>query len=167
MPTGLQTVRASLANIDQRRGRAGRTAPGVCYRLWDAAETRGFTRAPEPEITRADLSGLVLALAEWGERNPDNLNWFTPPPMGVFGQPSNGCQLGADGGFTLIEKGRAMTGLPIAPALAALIVDIDDLVKKLAARIASLIGEPSLARSADLTERLRHFERDRSIRGNG
>ena len=80
--TGLQTVRAARANVDQRRGRAGRIGPGVCYRLWDAAETKGLTQAPEPEISRADLSGLVLALAEWGERDASNLNWLTPPPKG-------------------------------------------------------------------------------------
>ncbi|MEL7541470.1 MAG: helicase-related protein, partial [Pseudomonadota bacterium] len=54
--TELQTVRAARANVDQRRGRAGRLGPGICYRLWDEAESRGLTAAPEPEIRNADLS---------------------------------------------------------------------------------------------------------------
>ncbi|MEQ9504980.1 MAG: helicase-related protein [Hyphomonas sp.] len=78
--TRLSTVRASRASADQRRGRAGRTAPGVCYRLWDEAATRGLMAAPTPEILTSDLSGLVLALAEWGERDPSKLTWLDAPP---------------------------------------------------------------------------------------
>lgn len=166
--TGLKTVRASLANIDQRRGRAGRTGPGVCYRLWDAAETRGFTRAPEPEIERADLTGAILALAEWGERDPANLTWLTPPPAGRVLAAQNRLQaLGAlDQALGLTPKGREMSRLPLPPALAALIVEVTDPGEKaLAARIAAVLSEPGTGgRSPDLTERLRTFETDRSQR---
>jgi ATP-dependent helicase HrpB len=62
----LETVRVAVANADQRRGRAGRTGPGVCYRLWREAEMRGFAASPSPEIDNADLTGLALDLARWG-----------------------------------------------------------------------------------------------------
>ena len=62
--TRLSTVKASRASVDQRRGRAGRLSPGVCYRLWDEAATRGLMPAPVPEILKSDLSGLVLALRD-------------------------------------------------------------------------------------------------------
>lgn len=65
--TELQTIRAARANVDQRRGRAGRLGPGICYRLWDEAETRGLTPAPEPEILTSDLSNLLLTLSDCGQ----------------------------------------------------------------------------------------------------
>src|SRR6185295_17517174 len=64
--TRLETVRVSRAAADQRRGRAGRTAPGVCYRLWDEPQTAAFEPANGPEILAADLTGFVLDLAHWG-----------------------------------------------------------------------------------------------------
>ncbi|HAQ77401.1 MAG TPA: ATP-dependent helicase HrpB, partial [Hyphomonas sp.] len=80
--TRLSTVKASRASVDQRRGRAGRLSPGVCYRLWDEAATRGLMAAPVPEILKSDLSGLVLTLAEWGERDATRLTWMDAPPAG-------------------------------------------------------------------------------------
>src|SRR5205823_6865428 len=63
--TRLETVRVSRASADQRRGRAGRTAPGICYRLWDAPQTASLEAANRPEILAADLSGFMLDLAYW------------------------------------------------------------------------------------------------------
>ena len=68
--TRLETVRVSRAAADQRRGRAGRVEPGICYRLWDEAETGAMPAYPQPEILAADLSSLVLDLAQWGVREP-------------------------------------------------------------------------------------------------
>ena len=68
--TRLETVRASRAAVDQRRGRAGRTEPGVCYRLWDEPQTASLAAYTQPEILSADLSSLVLDLAQWGVRDP-------------------------------------------------------------------------------------------------
>ena len=68
--TRLETVRASRAAVDQRRGRAGRTEPGVCYRLWDEPQTASRAAYTQPEILSADLSSLVLDLAQWGVRDP-------------------------------------------------------------------------------------------------
>ena len=70
--TRLETVRASRAAVDQRRGRAGRTEPGVCYRLWDEPQTASLAAYTQPEILSADLSSLVLDLAQWGVSDPDD-----------------------------------------------------------------------------------------------
>src|ERR1051325_4276822 len=71
--TRLETVRASRAAVDQRRGRAGRTSPGICYRLWDEPQTPSLPAFTQPEILSADLSSLVLDLAQWGVRDPSAL----------------------------------------------------------------------------------------------
>ena len=68
--TRLETVRVSRANADQRRGRAGRVEPGVCYRLWEEAANGGLAPFAQPEILAADLSGLALDLAVWGVADP-------------------------------------------------------------------------------------------------
>ena len=68
--TRLETVRVSRAAADQRRGRAGRTEPGVCYRLWDEPQTASLEAYARPEILAADLSGLLLDLAQWGAADP-------------------------------------------------------------------------------------------------
>lgn len=168
LSTALQTVRAARANVDQRRGRAGRLGPGICYRLWDEAETRGLTAAPEPEIQNADLSGLMLTLADWGEPNPDSLNWLTQPPSRrLKAARQDLLALGAldeSGGLT--KTGREMTKLPLSPRLAALIVSAKtDPERALAAQVAALISERGIGgNSADLNERLARFQSDRSRR---
>lgn len=168
LSTELQTIRAARANVDQRRGRAGRLGPGTCYRLWDEAETRGLTPAPEPEIQNADLSGLVLTLADWGETEPQRLNWLTPPPKGRLAAAQR--DLLGLGAITetgaLTPKGRDMSRLPLAPRLAALIIGADsDGEKARAAQIAALISERGIGgNSADLADRLARFEADRSPR---
>ena len=83
--TRLETVRASRASADQRRGRAGRTEPGVCYRLWEEAATGALPPFARPEILDADLSGLVLDLALWGARDPPACAWLDPPPAPARG----------------------------------------------------------------------------------
>ena len=77
--TRLETVRVSRAAADQRRGRAGRTEPGVCYRLWDERQTQSLAAFAEPEIRSADLAGLLLDCAEWGATDPRSLSWIDPP----------------------------------------------------------------------------------------
>ncbi len=164
----LATRKAARANVDQRRGRAGRTAPGVCYRLWDEAETRGLPAAPQPEILLADLSGLVLAAAEWGARDPQRLFWIDPPPEGRLAAAR--ADLGAlgaldvEGGIT--ARGRDIARLPLDPKLAALIAAAATPADKaLAAEIAALISERGLGGAAtDLRERIERFRKEGSPR---
>src|SRR6185437_7912732 len=78
--TRLETVRVSRAAADQRRGRAGRTEPGVCYRLWDEPQTASLEPYAQPEILAADLSGFMLDLAHWGVTDPGRLAFLDPPP---------------------------------------------------------------------------------------
>jgi len=164
----LSTVKASRASVDQRRGRAGRTAPGVCYRLWDEAATRGLVAAPQPEILSSDLSGLVLALAEWGERDAHNLTWLDVPPAGKLKAATDMLeQLGAldeSGGLTAL--GAEMARLPLSPRLAALVAGAGSPGERaLAAEIAALAGERGIGgHSADIRERSARFRSDRSPR---
>ena len=85
--TRLETVRVSRASADQRRGRAGRTDPGVCYRLWDAPQDLALLPYSEPEIKAASLAGLVLDCAEWGAVDPLSLSWLDPPPAAALRSP--------------------------------------------------------------------------------
>src|SRR4051812_7815317 len=82
--TRLETVRVSRAGADQRRGRAGRTEPGVCYRLWDEPQTASLEAYARPEILAADLSSLLLDLAQWGTSDPATLSFLDPPPSGAL-----------------------------------------------------------------------------------
>ncbi|WP_428408841.1 ATP-dependent helicase HrpB [Hyphococcus sp.] len=164
----LVTRKASLANVDQRRGRAGRLGPGVCYRLWDEPATRGLTAHPEPEIVTGDLSGLALALAEWGERDPARLCFLDAPPKVRYAAAvQNLTALGAldeDGALTV--RGREMARLPMAPSLAAMIAGAQaGRDRSLAAEIAALASEPGLGGpSTDVRDRLLRFRRDGSPR---
>ena len=84
--TRLETVRVSRASADQRRGRAGRLAPGVCIRCWSAGEDAGLVPYTRPEILDADLAGLALDLASAGIPDPAELRWLDTPPAAAFAQ---------------------------------------------------------------------------------
>lgn len=166
--TRLETQRVSRATADQRQGRAGRTEPGVCYRLWDEPETAGLRPYTEPEIRAADLAGLVMDCAAWGVADPARLQWLDPPPPGALAAArAELVTLGAlDGDGRLTSRGRAMRDLPLPPRLAAMIVEAAALgAANAAADIAAIIVERGLGLpSVDLDERLRTFRRDRSPR---
>lgn len=164
----LVTRRASRASADQRRGRAGRLGPGVCYRLWDEEGTRGLAAEPTPEILTANLEGLALALAEWGEIEAARLPWIDAPPAGRFAAARASLTslgaLDADGGLT--ARGREMAALPMEPRLAAMIAGArNEGERALAAEIAALIGERGLGGpSTDIRDRLERFRNDTSPR---
>jgi len=168
--TRLDTVRVSRAAADQRRGRAGRTEPGVCYRLWDQPQTQSLAPFAEPEIRAADLSGLVLDCAEWGTPDPRTLSWIDPPAATAIDaarqQLTELEALDAQGRITNI--GRRLRSLPLPPRLARMALAAAELGHaREATEIAAVIVERGLGGSdADLDHRLQEFRRDRSRRAN-
>ena len=166
--TRLETVRVSRAAADQRRGRAGRTEPGIAYRLWEEAATLSLPAFAPPEILNADLSGLLLDCAAWGVAEPARLPFLDPPPPAALAEARKLLDdLGAlDPDGCLTEEGRAIRTLPLPPRLARMLIDAARLGEAAtAARIAALIVERGLGGvSADLVERLEQFERERSPR---
>jgi ATP-dependent helicase HrpB len=168
--TRLETVRASRAAVDQRRGRAGRTEPGVCYRLWDEPQTASFAAYTQPEILSADLSSLVLDLAQWGVSEPTALAFLDPPPLPAL-KEARGLlrELGAldvDGRIT--AEGKSLRALALPPRLARMIVDSQSLgTGHAAAEIAAILTERGLGGdNVDLDVRLDAFRRDRSQRAD-
>jgi ATP-dependent RNA helicase HrpB len=168
--TRLETVRASRAAVDQRRGRAGRTEPGVCYRLWDEPQTASLAAYTQPEILSADLSSLVLDLAQWGVSDPTTLAFLDPPPAPALKEAHSLLgELGAlDGDGRITEEGKSLRALALPPRLARMIVDSDRLGAGAdAAEIAAILTERGLGGdSVDLDARLDQFRRDRSQRAS-
>ena len=166
--TRLATVRVSRAGADQRRGRAGRTQPGVCYRLWDEAQTKGLPAFARPEILESDLSGLALDLARWGARDASGLSFLDPPPAGAYAEARGLLMrleaLDAAGGLT--AHGQAMARLPLAPRLAHMLLRAAaGGAAQRAALIAAVLSEPGLGgREVDLAQRLANLDRDRTQR---
>ncbi len=168
--TRLETVRASRAAVDQRRGRAGRTEPGICYRLWDEPQTASLAPFTQPEILSADLSSLVLDLAQWGVSDPATLSFLDPPPVpalkearALLGELD---ALDADGRIT--AEGKSLRALALPPRLARMIVDSHRFGHgEEAAEIAAVLTERGLGGDAvDLDHRLDQFRRDRSQRAS-
>lgn len=166
--TRLATVRVSKSSAEQRMGRAGRTEPGACYRLWDEEQTRGLVPHQNPEIREADLTGFALDLARWGARSAEGLALLDPPPAGAFSEARKVLgRLGAlDADGALTAHGRRLAAMPLSPRLAHLVVTAaDDGLADLGARIAAVLSEPGLGgNDVDLRERLKGLERDRSPR---
>jgi ATP-dependent helicase HrpB len=166
--TRLETVRASRAAVDQRRGRAGRTEPGVCYRLWDEPQTASLVAYTQPEILSADLSSLVLDLAQWGVTDPAQLAFLDLPPAPALNEARSLLrELGAlDGDGRITAEGQSLRALALPPRLARMIVDSHRLgAGEEAADIAAILTERGLGGdSADLDARLDQFRRDRSQR---
>jgi ATP-dependent helicase HrpB len=165
--TRLETMRVSRAAADQRRGRAGRTEPGICYRLWDEPQNAALEPFARPEILSADLSSFALDLAAWGTQ-AENLSFLDPPPRAAFAAArSHLAELGAiDGDGRITDEGRHLRRLPLPPRLARMVVDAAAAGQALpAAEIAALIGERGFGDDVDLRERLSALRRDGSPRG--
>ena len=161
--TRLETVRVSQASADQRRGRAGRLEPGICYRLWTQEAERGLLPFTPPEILDADLAPLALELAAWGAGDAASLPWLTPPPPASLATArALLADLGAiDDAGTITPHGRAMARLGLHPRLAHLVLRGRELGQgKVAALLVAVLGErdflrlPPGQRDADLRHRV-------------
>ena len=162
--TRLLTRQVSRASADQRRGRAGRTEPGVCYRLWSDEQDRRLLAQAPPEILSADLVPVVLELAQWGARRPDDLDWIDSPPAAHWQQAVDLLQwlglLDADGGLT--GQGREALAMGVHPRLAHMLLRGRQFgLATTAAKLAALLEERDLLdrdAGCDITARLRLLE---------
>ncbi|GBE13649.1 ATP-dependent RNA helicase HrpB [bacterium BMS3Bbin14] len=159
--TRLATVRISRASAVQRQGRAGRLGPGVCYRLWGGGVEYGLQDFDRPEILEADLTGLALQLAAWGDGDPGRLQWLDPPPPGAFAAARTVLTgLGAlDKNGRITSRGRDMAGLPLHPRLAHMLLNGRRLgCLSRACDLAALLSERDIQkdydRSVDIADRL-------------
>ncbi|MGN6487838.1 MAG: ATP-dependent helicase HrpB, partial [Devosia sp.] len=166
--TVLETRRISRAAAEQRRGRAGRVEPGVCYRLWGEGQNAAMAAFDPPEMLEADLSGLALDLAGWGVSDPGQLRFLDPPPkpawteaVALLGELE---AIDAQGRITV--EGKALARLPLHPRLAHMVhraAEEDDALT--AAEIAVLLGERGLGGDEiDIGGRLERFRRERGKR---
>jgi ATP-dependent helicase HrpB len=144
--TRLTTVRVSRASADQRRGRAGRLAPGTCYRCWDQNEERGLVPRSSPEILEADLVPLALDLAVQGTR-PDELPWLDAPPAAAHAQATELLkELGAlDDDGRVTPHGREIAEFGVHPRLAHMLLKAGG-DARIAADLAALLGERDILR---------------------
>jgi len=160
--TQLVTQRVSLASADQRRGRAGRVAPGICYRLWSEPETRSLSAYTPPEILTSDLAPLALEIAAWGERDTSALRLLDQPPKGTFTEAQlllRGLEA-LDGENRITPHGRACMSFGAHPRLAHMMIRGSELgLGATTAALAAVLSERDItrARDTDLRTRLEIF----------
>ena len=166
--TRLTTAKAARAAVDQRRGRAGRTEPGVCWRLWSEAATGGLDAFARPEILSSDLAGLLLDCAAWGVTDPRRLRFLDPPPAPALAEARAMLDgLGAlDGDGRLTATGATLRALPLPPRLARMVASAaGEGFGRAAANLAAVLVERGLGGDGvDLDERVERFARDRGER---
>lgn len=141
---GLETVAASQASADQRRGRAGRQAPGRCVRLWSPAEQQRRPLQDLPELQRADPQPTLLDLARWGAGLGEELAWLEPPPQALFLEGRQQLQqlnlIGPDGQIT--RTGRLVATFGVHPRLGLMMVEARRWgVEQLGCDLAALLSE--------------------------
>lgn len=164
--TRLETQRAAKASIDQRAGRAGRTQEGVVFRLWHEGQTASLPNYERPEILEADLSSLVLDLAEWGVSEPGNLKWLDLPPKNAWAEAVN--QLisieALDETGAITPNGKKIRSMPLPPPLANMVLQSGQQSKQ-AAFLALLLSERGLGgNTVDLSHRVENAKHDKSQR---
>jgi len=172
--TQLVTESIPRASADQRAGRAGRLAPGICRRLWTRAQEVGRPDRRTPEILESDLAPLALELALWGVKDPAELSWLDPPPAPAWNQALELLRtLGAlDRRDSITPLGRALAELPVHPRLGVMLLGAAPEERQTAADLCALISErdpflpePGRARPADLGLRLEALRAARARRG--
>lgn len=166
--TGLETLRTSRASATQRAGRAGRLGPGHCYRLWSEHEQQSLAAQNAAEILQADLTPLLLELANWGVSDFSQLSWLDRPPAGHIAQAQSLLKkLGAlDANHRITKQGQQLMRFGLHPRLANMLLQAEDgAMKSLAANCAALLTDGSSSRSSDISERLRELNRSGAKRG--
>jgi ATP-dependent helicase HrpB len=141
----------SQASAEQRAGRAGRTAPGVCLRLWPEAAHRSRPERETPEIRRVDLAGAVLQIASWIEPDLAAFPWFEPPRPAALASAQRlleRLEAMSDSGITPL--GRDLVRLPLPPRLGRMLIAGHQLgaVERVALAAALLSERDPLVRSA-------------------
>ena len=175
----LVTTSVSRASAEQRKGRAGRLGPGVCYRLYGKHDLQGMLPFTQPEMLVSDLSQLALELAVWGVKDPRELSWLDTPPAAAW-ESGLGLlrDLGAiDQSNAVTPFGRAMAGLPLHPRLSCLMVRAQELgCVSLGADLAALLTERDIFRHSatnrifaepDVSERVDALRRRRMGKETG
>ncbi|MEW6186045.1 MAG: ATP-dependent helicase HrpB [Thermodesulfobacteriota bacterium] len=174
------TVTISQASAEQRKGRAGRLGPGVCYRLYSRHEYESMQPFTPPEILSLDLTSLVLELIDWGVKDPSALSWLDSPPKAAWEAGKELLtKLGAlNYSGILTSSGREMAALPLHPRISRLLLKAHDLdLPQVGADLAALLSERdilrpgfsagrSLRKEADIGERLQilqEWRRDKSL----
>ena len=155
--TRLETVRVSRSAADQRRGRAGRLGPGICFRLWTRQEDLYLEAATTPEIFAADLTSLALELAAWGVTDPGQLQWLDAPPAAAF---LKACELlerlGAMVNGVITGHGRQIVRSGLHPRLAHMILKAAGIgLGGLACDLAAILSERDFFNGTDIDLRLR------------
>lgn len=122
--TRLDTIRVTQDMATQRAGRAGRMAPGICYRLWNQASHQHLLPNRNPEIMEADLAPVIIELAQWGIQDINTLAWLSPPPRSAVGQAQRVLEeLGALNASKITKRGKEMLRLPTHPRIAHLLLE--------------------------------------------
>jgi ATP-dependent helicase HrpB len=163
----LETVQISKDSADQRAGRAGRLSPGICYRMWSKATQSRLEEHRTPEILEADLTSLVLDMAQWGIIDVTQLTWLTPPPKGALAQASDTLhQLNALEHGKITAHGKKIHQLPCHPRIAHMLLEAQEHHSlELATDIAAILEERDpLPREAGIDINLR-IETLRRFRG--
>ncbi|MBP9993403.1 MAG: ATP-dependent helicase HrpB [bacterium] len=174
----LETVRISMDMANQRKGRAGRVAEGVCYRLWSKATERRMAESRKPEIVEADLSPMMLDVAAWGggegEGEVMKLPWLTPPPQGNAARASRLLQMldAVDNEGNITEIGKMLSKMPCHPRISKMLVAAkNDRMKALAADIAAVLEErdplSSFENDADINTRIALLRKARKNNSDG
>ncbi len=168
----LLTQRISQASAEQRQGRAGRIQAGHCYRLWTQSQHNQLEAFATEEILKTDLADLRLAMAQWGVKRSDEIDWLTAPPQAHYAAATQLLQtlglLDSDVGLT--AKGRQAAGLGLTSRLANLVLESDDeadTIKSIAADLVAVLSEPQFYVSredADLVSRLMALQAYRESR---
>ncbi|WP_051359777.1 ATP-dependent helicase HrpB [Adhaeribacter aquaticus] len=151
--TTLATVPVSQAAADQRRGRAGRLGPGICYRLWSQADQLQLPARQDPEICEADLTSLALELAIWGVKEANSLKWLDNPPAAALALAKDLLQrleaIDASGNAT--AHGKALAALGLHPRLGHLVIRGHDLnLGSTACALAALLAERDILKSIEI-----------------